>query len=204
MSRAIRTTAVLVAAFASACRGQPSPNPPIVLLRDMWYQQKYNPQSESPFFLDHRTMRTPEPGTVVHGEFLDDRELTGRELDNSAYVLTVPDTVSARAAGNMALVRRGQGRYGIYCSPCHGLSGEGDGQVFVRAHVTGYQYPPPANLTDLRIRHMPDGQLFATISNGVRNMPGYAAQVPNEDRWAIVAYVRALEISMTPATGGTP
>jgi hypothetical protein len=82
------------------------------------------------------------------------------------------------------MVRRGQERYGIYCTPCHGGVGDGRGLVFLRSAagptVRATQYPQPANLHDDRIRHIPDGQLYATIANGVRNMPGYSAQIPGE------------------------
>ena len=94
-------------------------------------------------------------------------------------------------------------RFGIYCAPCHGGAGDGRGQVWLRSQGGGvansYQYIQPTNLHDERLKHVPDGQLFATISNGIRNMPAYSAQIPVNDRWAIVAYVRALQVS-----GGAP
>jgi mono/diheme cytochrome c family protein len=91
---------------------------------------------------------------------------------------------------------RGRQRFGIYCTPCHGQVGEGDGMVAQRAaSLAEGTWVPPSNLTEDRIRVMPVGEIFNTITNGIRNMPAYGAQVPAEDRWAIVLYVRALEKS---------
>jgi mono/diheme cytochrome c family protein len=185
---------------AAGCRGQTSEQPPIWLMRDMFHQQRFNPQAESAFFGDRRSQRQPVAGTVPREGYLDDpRVAQGREPDGSGYVLSTPDGVVAAAGGMAKLLDRGRDRYGIYCTPCHGALGDGNGIVYVRAVSTkGYNFAQPANYHDERIRHMPDGQMFATISNGVRNMAGYAAQIPVQDRWAIVAYVRALELSQAP------
>ena len=91
-----------------------------------------------------------------------------------------------------ALEKRGQDRYGIYCTPCHDKTGSGDGMVVRHGLVK-----PPTYHQD-RLRHAPDGQIFATISNGIRNMPAYGPQIPVRDRWAVVSYVRALQISQAP------
>jgi len=91
-------------------------------------------------------------------------------------------------------VARGRDRYDVFCTPCHGYAGDGDGMVPTR--VGGAIRPP--TLHDDRLRHVPDGQLFATITHGIRNMPMYAHSIPAEDRWAIVSYVRALQLSQQP------
>lgn len=212
------------AVFLAGCRGEVSSDPPIVLLRNMHFQQRVNPQSRSAFYRDHRGMRTPPEGTVSRfpgganaryanftvgrDEGFDDDEVTqGHEADSPTYVMTIPDRVTQAAGGLAPLVARGQQRYGIYCTPCHGGAGDGRGLVWLRSQGPDgprYQYPQPANLNDERIRHVPDGQLYATIANGVRNMPGYAAQIPVADRWAIVAYVRALQLSQQTSNGATP
>lgn len=222
MSRAPSIAAAL-AVFVVGCRGEVSSDAPITPLRNMHFQQRYNPQARSAFFGDHRAMRNPPAGTVPRfpgganaryadftigrDEGFDDDAVTlGHEPDSPDYVLTVPERVVQAAGGADAMVHRGQLRYNIYCTPCHGTVGDGRGLVFLRSQGPDgprYQYPQPANLHDDRIRHIPDGQLFATISNGVRNMPGYAAQIPVSDRWAIVSYVRALELSQT-TNGATP
>ncbi len=222
MSRAL-CIAASCAVFVAGCRGETSSDAPIMLLRNMHFQQRYNSQAESPFFRDHRTMRTPPEGTVprfANGAnaryanftvgrddgFDDDTVNEGHETDSPVYVSDIPQRIAPDHDARLRLVERGQQRYGIYCTPCHGGLGDGRGVVWLRSigrDGVRYQYPQPANLNIERIRQIPDGQLFATISNGVRNMPGYRAQVPVEDRWAIVAYVRALQLSQIN-TGATP
>jgi cytochrome c5 len=149
------------------------------------------PQSESKFFADGRTMRMPVTGTVPRERVLDPVLADGRLPDDSGYVLEVPKAVADRFGGADAMLARGQERYGIYCTPCHDGIGEGKGLVITRS---GWQPVPPSFHQD-RIRQMPDGQLFATISHGVRMMPAYGARIPLEDRWAVVSYVRALQLS---------
>lgn len=184
----------------TACRGQTSADAPIVPLRNMHRQQRYNEQAESWFFDDGRTMRPILEGTVSREGYLaDDRIAQGVEDDHGTYVARVPDEVVRAADGMQNLAERGRLRYGIFCTPCHGGLGDGNGIVYVRGQGGNYQFPQPANLNDPRIRHMPDGQLYATIANGVRNMAGYASQIPVSDRWAIVAYVRALELAQAGA-----
>lgn len=222
MSRALSIAASL-AVFVVGCRGEVSSEAPITLLRNMHVQQRYNSQARSEFFTDHRTMRDPPGGTVArfpggadvqyahftvgHDEgFLEDDVTLGLETDSPTYVATIPDRVTRAAGGMEPLVRRGQQRYGIFCTPCHGGVGDGRGLVFLRSlgpDGPRYQYPQPANLHDDRLRHIPDGQMYATIANGVRSMPGYSAQIPVSDRWAIVSYVRALQLSQTN-NGATP
>jgi mono/diheme cytochrome c family protein len=213
----VKRLAAIALLSALGCRGQTSEEPPVALLRNMHQQQRYNPQARSRMFADGRTMRPPVEGTVPFGSLIDDaRVATGREEDNSAYVPTVPEPVAAQAQyrddegrrheGMDALVLRGHERFNIYCAPCHGRAGDGLGMVFLRSRrpSVGFPYPQPTSLHEARVRHMPDGQLFATVSNGVRNMPSYAAQIPVNDRWAIVAYVRALELSQAPNDGAMP
>lgn len=222
MSRALSIAATL-AALAVGCRGEVSADPPVQLLRNMHFQQRYNPQARSAFFADRRTMRLPPEGTVARfpgggassyggfaigrdESFLDDAVTLGLEPDSPTYVMNIPDAVTRAAGGLEPMVHRGQERFGIYCTPCHGGVGDGRGLVFLRSHGPDgprYQYPQPANLHDDRVRHMPDGQLYATIANGVRTMPSYSAQIPVADRWAIVSYVRALQLSQIN-TGATP
>jgi len=175
----------------AGCRGQTSTDPPIAVLRDMFNQDRYSPQAESQLFADHRTMRMPVAGTVPRERELDPEIGQGRLPDDSGYVAEVPQAIAQRFGGAPAMIERGQGRYDIYCRPCHDGTGGGRGAVILRS---GWQPPPPSFHQD-RIRQMPDGQLFATITHGVRSMPSYGAYVPVDDRWAIVSYVRALQLS---------
>jgi len=110
-----------------------------------------------------------------------------------------------------SLIKRGRERFNIYCYVCHGYDGSGHGPVNQRAlelkaidtdpaHPIGVNWLPAAQLTSDTIRAEPDGKIFNTISNGIRTMPSYGPQIPVDDRWAIVAYVRALQLSQ----GGAP
>jgi mono/diheme cytochrome c family protein len=155
-------------------------------------------------------MRSPLEGTVARETALEDPEVaTGLLADQSNYVPTLPPPVVQKAGGMDKLLARGQERFGIYCAPCHGLTGDGKGMVVCkRDKVTdaceSRGFPPVPAYQDPRVRQMPDGQLFATITHGVRTMPAYGPQVPTADRWAIVAYVRALQLSQTAANTPQP
>ncbi|MFM7200399.1 MAG: c-type cytochrome [Myxococcota bacterium] len=164
----------------SACRGQPSEQPPVHLNPNMDTQEKYKAQSVSRFFEDRRTMRMPVEGTVARGNLKeDDAFFRGKEGDT--FIGYIPTDVTDQT------MARGQERYNIYCAPCHDQTGAGKGIVATRGLV-----PPPSYHED-RIRNMPEGELFNVISNGVRTMPAYRNQIPESDRWAIVGYIRALQ-----------
>jgi mono/diheme cytochrome c family protein len=193
--------AALAGVAASGCRGETSGDPPVMLERNMYDTERYNPESYSQFFPDHRTMRTPIEGTVSRDHYEDDAEVgTGLLADKSGYVMTVPQLAISRGGGLEKVLARGQERFTIYCTPCHGQTGDGKGMVVCkRDKVTdpceSRGFAPLPSYEDPRIRHMPDGQLFATVTHGVRTMPAYGPQIPIADRWAIVSYVRALEMS---------
>jgi mono/diheme cytochrome c family protein len=202
---------VLAAGALAGCRGQTSEDSPILLERNMYDQERYNPESYSGMFPDHRTMRTPVEGTVARDRYEDDAETaTGLLADKSNYVMTIPASVVQRIGGMEKLLARGQERFGIYCAPCHGATGDGKGVVVCKRDkptdpCESRGFPPLPTYADPRLRSMPDGQVFATISHGVRTMPAYGAQIPTQDRWAIVGYVRALQVSqMSAATTPQP
>jgi mono/diheme cytochrome c family protein len=175
----------------------------------MYDTERYNPESFSDFFPDHRTMRAPVPGTIARDRYIDSYEddpeiSTGLVADQSAYVQAIPDTLVKHMGGMEKVEARGQERFGIYCAPCHGLTGDGKGMVACkRDKVTdpceSRGFAPLPSYEDPRLRAMPDGQIFATITHGVRTMPAYGPQIPVGDRWAIVSYVRALEVSQMAA-----
>lgn len=196
---------LLLGALSTSCRGQTSKDTPIVGIRNMYDQPKYEIQEESAFFADHRTMRPLVDGVVSTEEETDVRIAQGRLEDQSGYVLTIPAEVvnDPKNGGIEKMAARGQARYGIYCAPCHDGTGSGNGLVKKRAIASGATAFVPPTFHQDRIRHMPDGQLFATITNGKSNMPPYAMQIPVNDRWAIVAYVRALQIAQ-PKVETTP
>jgi mono/diheme cytochrome c family protein len=202
--------AALAASMVAGCREQTSDDPPIAPERNMYDTERYNPESYSDFFPDHRTMRMPVPGTVARDRYEDDPEIaTGLLADKSAYVMTVPQIFVQRMGGMEKLLARGQERFAIYCAPCHGLTGDGKGMVVCkRDKVTdpceSRGFAPVPSYEDPRLRGMPDGQIFATITHGVRNMPAYGPQIPVQDRWSIVSYVRALEVSQMGAAAASP
>ncbi|RMG21068.1 MAG: cytochrome c [Deltaproteobacteria bacterium] len=163
-----------------ACRGDISRDPPVHLVLNMDQQAYRQPQEPSTVFADGRAMRPPVRGTVARGELHENRHLCqGIENGRTAEHLPMPLT--------RALLARGQERFGIYCAPCHGLAGRGDGIVVKRGMV------PPPSFLDPRLEAAPVGHFYQVMTRGVRNMPSYAAQIPIEDRWAIAAYVRALQ-----------
>jgi mono/diheme cytochrome c family protein len=202
-----KTTATLgicmLAGLAAGCRGSTSKESPIVGIRNMYDQPKYDIQEESEFFSDHRTMRPLVEGVISMEEEVDPRIAQGRLEDQTGYVLVIPDEVVSNIGGMDKLVARGKARFGIYCVPCHDNTGSGNGLAKRRAVAGGATAFAPPTFHQDRIRHMPDGQLFATITNGKNNMPPYAMQIPVYDRWAIVSYVRALQISQ-PKVEATP
>jgi mono/diheme cytochrome c family protein len=154
-------------------------------------QPKYIPLRESAFFNDDRSARPLVEGTVARGHLRDDELLyTGKARGEDATMF--PFTVTAD------VMARGQERFNIYCSPCHGRTGQGDGMVVRR----GYRRPP--SLHQDRLRNAPAGHFFDVITNGFGAMPDYAAQVRAEDRWAIVAYVRALQLSEHATVADVP
>jgi mono/diheme cytochrome c family protein len=177
-----------------------------LLERNMYDQERYNPESYSQFFPDHRTMRAPVPGTVARDRYEDDPEIaTGLLADKSGYVMTIPQTYVQRAGGMEKVLARGQERFNIYCAPCHGRTGDGKGMVVCKRDKASDPcqsrgFSPLPSYEDPRLRAAPDGQIFATITHGVRTMPAYGPQIPVADRWAIVAYVRALQMSQMAQT----
>jgi mono/diheme cytochrome c family protein len=177
----------------AACRGDRSEDPPVHLIRNMINQPRFDPQAESELFADKRTMRPVPANTIAQGSAkLDDHLSLGKAADGT-FAKGFPFEVDT------AFVKRGQERYNIYCTPCHGPLGVGNGIVTTR----GFNIPP-TNLHEERIRNMPEGEIFNVITNGVRNMPAYSTQVPLRDRWAIVSYVRALERSQNAKIDDVP
>jgi len=182
--------ALLATLAIAGCRGSFSRRPPIELFADMVRQGKQRPQFENDFFPDGRGSRLRPEGTVARGEPYEESAFyTGIVPGTTNFVEVNPVPVSE------TLLARGQERFGIFCAPCHSAVGDGNG-VPKRINAMGVV----ANLHDKRIVMLPDGELFNTISHGKNLMSGYAAKISTEDRWAIVAYVRALQLSRL----GTP
>jgi mono/diheme cytochrome c family protein len=164
----------------------------------MGEQPSLRPLKPSDFFADGRSSRPPVPGTVARGQLRIDTVLyTGRD---SAGKLTTEYPFEITEA----VLKRGKERYGVFCAVCHGLTGKGDGRIVQR----GFTRPPDYALDDSRwhaVRNekvklidVPVGHIFEVATKGFGAMPDYAEQVPVNDRWAITAYVRALQFSRSP------
>jgi hypothetical protein len=195
----LAVASLLPFAFIARARGAKADRTRIRPIQNMGSQQKYLPQSENPLFADTRAMRPEVEGTVRRGAVLDDLALSqGRGADGQ-FVQDFPLPV------NRALLLRGQERYNVYCSPCHGLAGAGDGIVARRADALQEgTWVPPLTFHGDQVRARPVGHLFNTITHGIRNMPSYGSQIDPTDRWAIVAYVRALQRSQNATVADVP
>lgn len=149
---------------------------------DMYNQVKHEPLEPSPFFADGRSSRPLEPGVIPRGTLVaDDAVATGKS--ENAFVTELPVELTRE------LLDRGHERFNIFCTPCHGFVGSGDGIVVER----GFRRPPSYH-TD-RLRGVPDGQIFDVITHGFGAMPSLRERISVRDRWAIVAYVRTLQLS---------
>jgi cytochrome c5 len=180
--------------FLTGCfRGSKFEDPPIHLNPNMDNQPKYRSLEESYFFEDGSTMRKPIEGTVAVGRYNEDVSFISGKNKDGNYVADNPIILTRE------ILDRGQDRYNIYCAPCHSQVGNGKGIV------TQYDYPViPGNFHDNRIRNQPDGEMFNTITYGLRSMPAYGYQLKTEDVWAVVHYVRALQRSQNASFDDLP
>ncbi|MEI6669071.1 MAG: cytochrome c [Acidobacteriota bacterium] len=165
--------------FAAGCR------------QDMHDQPKFKPYAKSDFYADQRSARPAIEGTIARGHLRDDDLLeTGKVAGTLSDVFPFPVTATVLA--------RGRDRYDIYCSPCHGRTGLGDGMIVRR----GFRRPPSFHLD--RLRQASPGYLFDVTTRGFGLMPDYATQVPPVDRWAIIAYLRVLQRSQRATLADVP
>lgn len=185
---------------------------------DMQDQPRYKAYKESDFFGDKRASRDLPEGTVARGLLRENKALytgkkevtgtvtptTATDANGNTVITSFPDAIEEFPVPvTKELVDRGEQRYNIFCSVCHGPTGNGDGMIVRR----GFTKPPTYN--DDRLRNAPVGHFFDVITNGYGRMNGYGSQIPVADRWAIVAYIRALQVSQNPnetqtATNASP
>ena len=151
--------------------------------QDMYNQPKYKPLAKSEFFDDDTSARPLPPHTVPRGHLDEDTAFATGKNDDGTLAAALPVPVTRQ------LLERGKERYTIYCSMCHGNEGDANGMVVQRG------YPPPPSYHIDRLRNAPPGYLYSVITNGYGIMYPYASRVEGPDRWAIVAYVRALQLS---------
>ena len=158
---------------------------------DMQDQPKFKPLAENAFYADLRSARDPIAGTVARGQLHEDSYFyTGKIGNNPGDYMPFPVSTEVMA--------RGQDRFNIYCSPCHSRVGDGNGMIVQR----GYRRPPSYHID--RLRKAPLGYFFDVMTNGFGAMPDYASQISPRDRWTIVAYIRALQLSQDAAQGDVP
>jgi len=175
--------------------------------RDMQDQPKMKPYRGTSFFGDGTSMRQPIEGTIARGQLRSDTEYyTGKKAKTPGATTTATPTTQKALEGEQAntfpddidtfpfpvteeVVDRGRERYEIFCTACHGLTGNGDGMVVRRG------FRRAASFNDDRLRQAPVGHFFDAITNGWGAMPSYASQIPVQDRWAIITYIRALQLS---------
>ena len=170
---------MLLFLLASGCRN------------DMHDQPKYKPLAASALFKDGRAARPLVPGTVARGHLDEDASLTTGRTENG-YAAALPFPLTSK------VLERGRERFDIYCSPCHDRVGSGGGMIVQR----GYKRPTSFHVD--RLREMPVGYFFEVASRGFGVMPSYATQVAARDRWAIAAYIRALQLSQHAALADVP
>jgi len=176
-ARAVRAVGIFVAAlFFAGCS----------LKQDMALQPKDRPLAPSDFFNDGRSERPLLENTVARGSVTENEMVVSKE--SNSFPLPV----------NQELLERGENRYKIFCTPCHGLQGDGNGMVVLR----GMKHPPSYHAD--RLRQVSNGYIYDVITNGFGAMLSYSAQIPPRDRWAIVAYVRALQLSRNAKVADLP
>lgn len=181
-----RISALFLVSFAIiSCRGQVSDKPPVHLNQNMDFQNRFNAQEENRFFEDGRSMRTPVEGTIARGNLRDNDALYEGTDEEGNFIEEIPYEITR------TFLNRGKERFDVFCTPCHG--GIGDGQGIIMTGNFGY-VPAPTFHSD-QSRNMPAGEFYSAITHGIRTMPSYASQIAVEDRWAIVAYIRALQRS---------
>lgn len=175
-------------------RGSISTKPPLEVFPDMDRQAKYKAQAASPFFADGRADRPLPAGVVSRGDLRADDQLYLGKQASGSWVAGFPASISIDAK----LLERGKDRYAIYCQPCHGAIGDGNGIT------KSYGMGATPSYHDDRLRKMTEGEIYNTIIHGKGNMLSYADKLSPEDRWAVIAYVRALQRAQTGTIKDVP
>jgi mono/diheme cytochrome c family protein len=192
--------ALIPFAIAAKARNSTSTKPHIHIFPDMDFQPKYKPDTACDQFADQRCNRGEVAGTIARGSLYADDTLY-RGIADGKWITSFPKELEITAA----FLARGQERYNIFCAPCHGYDGSGLGAVGARLAATGGSWPARSLIDPLASpATMPNGLLFNRISNGFNTMSGYARQIPHRDRWAIVAYIRALQRAFNASASDVP
>ena len=160
--------------------------------QDMHDQPKYKPFARSSFWPDQRSARPIVEGTVARGKLKTDTRLWKGRAGDGSFITDLPVPLTK------VLLERGQQRFNIYCTPCHGRAGDGEGMVVQR----GFKHPPTYHSD--KLRQQPVGYIYDVITNGFGAMVSYSSRIPMEDRWAIAAYVRVLQFSQNATIEDVP
>ncbi len=196
----IGTLALLPPMWVFKARSSKSSEPRIQVIQDMDNQERFRTQQASALFADGRSSRPQAPGTVARGDWPRDAHFHEGKVGGE-FAIVFPPQIEL----NESFVKRGQQRFNIYCAPCHGLDGGGQGIVNERAQrLSTDNWVQPSSMHDDLVVGRPLGHIFNTITNGIRSMPPYGDQITPADRWAIVAYIRALEYSQKAPVADVP
>lgn len=177
--------ALFLPLLLAGCRGEKFKTQPVHPNLNMDQQKRFEPQEKNEFFSDNRAMRQPVEGTIARGKLKQDKAYYQGINEDSSFVSEIPVDVTK------SFIYRGKDRYEVFCTPCHGIAGDGNGIIM----ANNYGYVPAPSFHIDRLQSQKVGYLYSAIANGIRTMPSYASQIPVKDRWAIVAYVRALQRS---------
>ena len=198
-----------------------SGTPRLHLIQDMDNQARYEPQAANPFYDDGRAMRRPVEGTIAFGSQVADPHLLHGQIPGPLRLLAPIDVLGEAdlppmeqemvdaerlpMEATLALMAHGQERFEIFCAPCHGLSGDGAGMVHQRAAALREgTWVAPTDLHSASVHTTPVGQLYRVVAQGKGSMPAYGPQLSVEDRWAVVAYLRALQRSQRASLQDVP
>jgi len=184
--------AIALPLVLTSCRGEKFETQPVHPNMNMDQQKRFEAQERNEFFADNRAMRLPVEGTVARGNLKENKPLYQGINEDSSFVEDIPVDVTK------SFIYRGKERYEVFCTPCHGASGDGKGIIM----ANNYGYVPAPSFHIERLQNQSDGYIYSAIANGIRNMPSYATQIETKDRWAIVAYVRALQRSQNVTEEG--
>jgi mono/diheme cytochrome c family protein len=186
----MRRAALLLLAAACALAGCER------TMKDMYVQPRLGPDAASPLWADGKGSRLPPPGSVPVAVGDRVRTSSGRRGRDELVARAAAEAASAPPPADRALLERGRSRYDIFCAPCHSVAGDGDGRVVRRG------FPRPPTFHQPRLREAPDRHFYDVAGQGYGVMPAYADRLTPEDRWAVVAWVRALQARLPAAAAG--
>ena len=167
-------------------------------VKNMYEQPRLGPDAASPLWADGKGSRAPPPGSVPAAVGDLARTTSGRRGRDELDARAAADAASAPPSADLALLERGRSRFDVFCAPCHSVVGDGDGMIARPG------FPRPPTFHQARLRDAPDRHLFDVVTQGYGAMPPFADRLTPEDRWAVVAYLRALQLSQAAPIAALP